>query len=221
MKPIICIDAGHGGKDSGALGPNGLREKDVALSVALLLGANLFPDCTVVYTRRDDTFLELGKRAMIANDAQADALISIHCNSGPAGSGDGYEVFTTPGLTASDKLATDLFLAYAAEFPEKRKRMDLGDGDSDKEANFTVVRRANMRAALFELEFIHTPVGEHWLRDARNQSRCAKALAAGVRAHFGVMDRTDLTDRSDVMIPIKALVLAKLAELQTLVGKLP
>lgn len=226
MKPIICIDAGHGGKDPGALGPDGLQEKDVALSVAMLLGAMLAPHFTVVYTRRDDRFIELGNRAMIANDAGADAIISIHCNSGDPGKGDGFEVFTTPGLTASDKLATDLFTAYAKEFPEKRKRMDLGDGDPDKEANFTVIRRANMRAVLFELEFIHTPAGESWLRDVRNRSRCAGALAGGILHHFGLMEGAPVVEPVPVapapatQPTLKDQILGKLAELQTLVESL-
>lgn len=228
MKKIICLDAGHGGKDSGALGPKGEREKDVTLSVVMLLGALLTPDFTVVYTRRDDTFVELDRRATSANDAGADAFLSIHCNSGPVGSGDGYEVYTTPGLTASDAMATDLFTVYGLEFPDKRKRMDLGDGDPDKEANFAVIRRTNMRAVLFELEFIHTQVGADWLTDPHYQARCAKALAAGLRRHFGIADRTDGTHGTNVALPalpdaefpIKDLILAKMSELNTLVGKL-
>ena len=182
-KITLVIDAGHGGKDPGAVGPRGLRESDVALKVAKLLGAEL-TDFKVLYTRHDDTFVELGRRATFANDAQADAFISIHCNAGPPGSGDGFEVFTSPGPTVSDRLAVDLFGAFAAEFPWKRKRMDLSDGDVDKEARFAVLMRTHCRAVLFELEFIHTSKGEDWLADPDNQARCAKALADGVRKHF-------------------------------------
>lgn len=226
MKPIICIDAGHGGQDSGALGPNGLKEKDVALSVSMLLGGLLAADFTVVYTRRDDTFVALDRRATVANDAQAAAFLSIHCNSGDPGSGDGYEVYTTPGLTASDAMATELFAAFAAEFPEKRKRMDLSDGDPDKEANFAVIRRTRMRAALFELEFIHTSPGESWLGDARNQARCARALAAGMRKHFGMTsDQSTQSDQSAVIsdqkeADLKSRILATMESLKTLVEKL-
>lgn len=184
-KPIIILDAGHGGHDSGAVGPNGLREKDVALAVTLIVGALLLGEFDVRYTRNKDVFIELGERAAIANRANADAVVSIHCNSGPVGSGDGFEVFTTPGETDSDKLATDLFTSFGAGFPEKRKRMDLGDGDPDKEASFAVIRLSKCRAALFELEFIHTTAGEAWLKSPQNQSASARALAAGIRKHFG------------------------------------
>lgn len=216
----ITIDAGHGGKDSGAVGPTGKREKDVALSVAMLLGVQLLPDFDVHYTRRDDTFIELATRATMANDAQSDAFLSIHCNSGPPGQGTGYEVFTTPGFTQSDGFATDLFNAWSAEFPFASKRLDVTDGDVDKEASFAVLRRANSRAALFELDFIHTPMGEALLTDPTFQARAARALAAGVRKHFGIADGKPQTDPTDREIPIKDLILAKLGELQTLVGKL-
>ncbi len=82
-KRIVVIDAGHGGKDSGSLGKKA-QEKNIALNIALKVGEYLtthLDNVKVVYTRRDDTFLELHERAQIANDAKADIFISIHCNS--------------------------------------------------------------------------------------------------------------------------------------------
>lgn len=79
----VVIDAGHGGKDPGCLGSFSY-EKDVALDVALQLGQlieRLQKDVKVVYTRKDDTFIPLEKRAAIANKAGADLFISIHCNA--------------------------------------------------------------------------------------------------------------------------------------------
>ncbi|HWB62303.1 MAG TPA: N-acetylmuramoyl-L-alanine amidase, partial [Chitinophagales bacterium] len=78
------IDAGHGGKDPGAIGPDKINEKDVALAVALKLGDYIeknFPDIKVIYTRKKDEFVELYERADIANKAKADLFICIHCNS--------------------------------------------------------------------------------------------------------------------------------------------
>lgn len=185
QKPSITIDAGHGAHDSGAVGPKGLKEKDVVLAVALLTGQLLTAaGVDVFYTRKDDTFLPLHDRAEVANHLATDLFLSIHCNSGPAGQGDGFEVFTTPGETASDPFATALFLAYAEAFPEKRKRVDSRDGDPDKEASFVVLKQTRMPSALFELEFIHTRPGEAWLAAAANQQACAAALAKGVLRHL-------------------------------------
>ena len=82
----MVIDAGHGGKDPGNLGTGRYkeREKDIALAVALKLGNYItenFPDVKVVYTRKTDVFIELNKRTQIANAAQADLFISIHCDA--------------------------------------------------------------------------------------------------------------------------------------------
>ena len=80
----VVIDAGHGGKDPGAIGSGKTREKDIALQVALKLGEYIsknFPDVNVVYTRKTDVFIELHERAEIANKAKADLFIAVHINS--------------------------------------------------------------------------------------------------------------------------------------------
>ena len=83
MKKIIVIDAGHGDKDSGAIGVTGNKEKDFNLTMALKVERLLqdHPSITVLMTRRTDVFLELKERSDFANKANADAFISIHANS--------------------------------------------------------------------------------------------------------------------------------------------
>jgi N-acetylmuramoyl-L-alanine amidase len=80
----VVIDAGHGGKDPGAIGPGKTYEKDVALGVALKLGEAIkkaYPNVKVIYTRKTDVFLELHERAEIANKNKADLFIAVHINS--------------------------------------------------------------------------------------------------------------------------------------------
>jgi N-acetylmuramoyl-L-alanine amidase len=82
----IVIDPGHGGKDPGALGIGGVKEKDVTLSVARKLRDEIkrrMPEIKVIMTRSDDTFIELYRRGQIANQAGGRLFISLHCNSMP------------------------------------------------------------------------------------------------------------------------------------------
>lgn len=101
----VVIDAGHGGKDPGAIGTNSVREKVINLKIALKLGGMIkeqMPDVNVIYTRDDDTFVELYKRGKIANENNGKLFISIHCNSmGKKKSGTrGFEVYLLrPGKT--------------------------------------------------------------------------------------------------------------------------
>jgi N-acetylmuramoyl-L-alanine amidase len=92
----IVIDAGHGGHDTGTIGPHGLMEKDLCLDVALRLGSLIeqkLPGAEVIYTRSDDTFVPLEERTAIANRAQADLFISVHANSSRDESARGVETY--------------------------------------------------------------------------------------------------------------------------------
>jgi len=92
----IVIDAGHGGHDTGTIGPTGLMEKDICLDVALRLGKIIrqrLPGAEVVYTRSDDTFIPLEERTRVANEAKADLFISIHANSSHDHAARGIETY--------------------------------------------------------------------------------------------------------------------------------
>jgi N-acetylmuramoyl-L-alanine amidase len=100
----IVIDAGHGGKDPGSIGKH-IREKDVALAIALKFGNYIktnLSDVEVIYTRDEDVFVELGERANIANKNDADLFVSIHANSNTNKEAFGTETFAM-GLKTDDK----------------------------------------------------------------------------------------------------------------------
>lgn len=91
----IVVDAGHGGKDPGALGPGGTREKDVTLAMARILARRLKKElgCEVVLTRDSDVFLPLEERTAIANKVGADLFISLHANASRKRSVHGVETY--------------------------------------------------------------------------------------------------------------------------------
>ena len=94
----VVIDAGHGGKDPGAVSANGkVYEKDVTLKVALMVGESIaksHPEVKVLYTRKTDVFVGLNDRARMANKADADLFISIHVNAAQNRSAKGAETYT-------------------------------------------------------------------------------------------------------------------------------
>jgi N-acetylmuramoyl-L-alanine amidase len=103
----IVIDAGHGGHDTGTIGPHGLMEKDLCLDVALRLGALIeqkLPGAEVIYTRKDDTFIPLEQRTAIANDAKADLFISVHANSSHDPAARGVETYYLNFATSAESM---------------------------------------------------------------------------------------------------------------------
>ena len=104
---IVVIDAGHGGKDPGAVGRKA-REKDINLNVALELGRLIENNCKntrVHYTRKNDVFISLGRRAQIANEVKANLFISIHTNALPKGRiARGTETYTLGMARANENL---------------------------------------------------------------------------------------------------------------------
>ncbi|MBQ3834681.1 MAG: N-acetylmuramoyl-L-alanine amidase, partial [Elusimicrobia bacterium] len=92
---VIVLDAGHGGHDPGAVGPHGVKEKDINLAIILQL-EKIFKrdkDFKVILTRDNDKFIPLVKRADIANTKKADLFISVHCNSNLKRESSGFEVY--------------------------------------------------------------------------------------------------------------------------------
>ncbi|MEL7833944.1 N-acetylmuramoyl-L-alanine amidase [Fodinibius sp. Rm-B-1B1-1] len=93
---VVVIDAGHGGHDPGSIGYRNVQEKNIVLEIAKKVGGYIneyMPEVEVVYTRDSDEFIELEERGSIANDAEGDLFISIHCNSHTTRQPNGTELY--------------------------------------------------------------------------------------------------------------------------------
>jgi N-acetylmuramoyl-L-alanine amidase len=124
--PVIAVDAGHGGKDPGAVGPHGTREKDIALRIAIRLKRELekeMPEARVILTRTRDEYLTLVERTAKANAADADIFLSIHCNASPNTRAYGMETYYLDNTTDRATLK----LAARENFVSEKVMVDSGD----------------------------------------------------------------------------------------------
>ena len=176
MGKTICIDPGHGGKDPGACA-GGAREKDLALAVALKIGA-LLTGYDVVYTRTEDVYVGLSQRARMANAAEVDLFVSVHCNSAPNASANGMEVYVHTSRGADSTRAAHAI--YDCLLPASGLR-----GRGVKANNYAVLRETIMPAVLVELGFISNPDDRAKLTDFAWQDDAAKAIADGIVEAIG------------------------------------
>jgi N-acetylmuramoyl-L-alanine amidase len=121
----VVIDAGHGGRDHGTTGPNGLMEKELVLDVAKKLGALIEErlGSEVFYTRADDTQVPLEERGVIANTRKADLFLSIHANSSPLKTAAGVETYYLSFTTSKSALE----VAARENASSTKSIHDLGD----------------------------------------------------------------------------------------------
>lgn len=189
-------DYGHNGPtlDPGAVGPAGTFEStrtyQIGKRLAAIMAKNGYEIVEARTTEDDVTFAaeytealgDLPQRVDIFNNAGCIAVISLHCNGAANPAAQGIEIFTTPGETEADRLATEVLAALAEEFPDHALRTDYADGDPDKEANFYVIRETDAPAILVEMEFITNPEMEALLGDEAFQERYAQAVFAGFLA---------------------------------------
>lgn len=178
----IVVDAGHGGSDCGAVGPNGLLEKDVTLKVALRLEKYLTEaGVKVLMTRKKDadvayayatTNEELQARVDVGNKNNADLFLSIHIDSFVNPEANGTSVY----------IYDDTYLGKCLhdELIDRLGRKDRGV----KFANFYVLRNTAMPASLVELMFISNEEEEAILREEDTIEQAARALYEGLRTYF-------------------------------------
>lgn len=175
----LTIDAGHGGKDPGAVGPTGVKEKDVTLKLALKVGSILTSKgVSVNYTRIDDRSVELSERAAIANNAKARFFLSIHINSAASASANGTETYAYSSGGQGEKLAASIQKNLVAAIGLSNRGV--------KFANYAVLRETNMPAALTEVNFICNPKEEAMLKDEAFLSKAASGIAKGVIEFLGL-----------------------------------
>ena len=170
-RPLVCIDPGHGGYDSGATG-NGLLEKDLNLDIArrvkpLLQGMGY----SVLMTRETDTYVSLEDRCRIANSAHATIFVAIH-NNAYESSSKGTETYCFYSSSEGRRLAT----CVHTEVVKRIQTVDRGV----KEAGFYVLKNTDMTAALLEGAFITNPSDAKRLATASFRQKIAEGVAAGV-----------------------------------------
>lgn len=191
----IILDPGHSGRnvDPGAVNQTtGLQEADVVLIISRLVESYLTAvGYEVKLTRTEWEQPEtdaLSYRTELSDDWDADVFVSLHCNSAVNFSAKGYEVWTSPGNTQGDKLATCLYQEIADEFPDRVGRTDYADGDPDKESRFYVLVHTDSPACLIEMAFISNDEEAVLLADGTWQDRYARAIARGVTDYVAAIE---------------------------------
>jgi N-acetylmuramoyl-L-alanine amidase len=159
-------------------------EKTVALAVAkrVAVMSQTTPAVEVVLTRAWDKYVRLGDRCQEANVSGAVAFISIHCNGFRKPSAHGWEIYTYPGWSRADPLATQIAEAWGRVFPDVLFRADWSDGDVDKERELYVLKYTQMPAVLVETGFITHAETEREMQTERWQERAARAIYSGIIA---------------------------------------
>jgi len=176
----IYVDPGHGGSDPGAVGPTGLKEKDVNLRVGTVLKNCLieYGGATVRMSRTGDKYVSLDARANDANNWGAARFISIHHNSSSDRSVNGTETYSYPGSVTGADLR-DKVQKQLVAWGGLRNR-------GGKTANFLVLRKTTMPAILTEASFISNPSEEARLRDPGYTWRQGYYIYKGICDHYKV-----------------------------------
>ncbi len=172
----IVIDVGHGGKDSGAIGINGIKEKDVTLNIGLeiiMLNAKSETPLDIYLTRYSDTLISLSDRTKLVKALNADVFISLHCNHSDNPTARGIEVFVAISISQYSKDST--WFAYQLQNQIKKQ---LGfESRGVKFANFQVLRETidYCPSVLVELGFLSNEDESRYLTHS-NQNKILSYL---------------------------------------------
>lgn len=183
---LVVVDPGHGGSQKGAVGPSGLREKDVNLDIALRLKQLLLDaGANPVLTREDDsTLADLHTRPLLANQLGAALFISIHCNSNPGTSKlRGTETYFHMQNPVSRSLAACIQRGVTRTAGTKDRGI-RSDSIRFPRSGFAVLRGASVPAVLVEVAYINNPDDEKLLSDPEFRQRVAEGILSGVRLYI-------------------------------------
>jgi len=182
----IVLDPGHGGYDPGAVGVTGLQEKAVNLDIALRV-QKLLTDmgANIIMTRSDDTFISLSQRAVIANDADADAFVSVHANSSTSASLGGtstyyYAPAANPLLYSQMDQRSGMAAKVQSQLAQNLGIRNIGA----LTANFAVLRETMMPSILVETAFLSNKAEEALLKDDAFRDKAAQSIAQGLAEYF-------------------------------------
>ena len=178
----IIIDVGHGGKDAGAIGINGIQEKDVVLSIAneiLRLNNNLEKPLDIYLTRYSDTLISLSDRTKLAKALEADLFVSLHCNHSDNPNARGIEVYVSRKQKEFSKAS--VFMGYQIESSLCEA---IGyESRGVKFANFQVLRETTeyCPAILLELGFLTNRDEGSYISDNNNIERIALSILLSIQ----------------------------------------
>lgn len=180
----VCLDAGHGDWDVGAIGSSGSYEKDIVLSITLLIGEYLAMEgIDVVYTRTNDSLTwtdisteNLYERVDISTSNNSDLFISLHCNSSEYYEYNGIETWYASQNPESKTLAT----LIQDELSAIEYTTDRGIKEDSIFEPLAVLNNNPATAVLVELGFISNWSDEYFLLSPSGQVQCAQAIANGI-----------------------------------------
>ncbi len=174
-RKVVVIDPGHGGRDPGAIGINGLRETNVVLPIALDVSRILQRQGVTVYlTRTDEREIDLAPRVALAERVRANVFVSIHANAISMSRPDvnGLETYYAPGSSAGKRLAQTIHSSVLGG-------VNIGSRGV-KSARFFVIRRTSMPAALVETGFLTGALDNPRLANPAFRRQMAEAIARGI-----------------------------------------
>jgi N-acetylmuramoyl-L-alanine amidase len=173
----VVIDAGHGGKDTGAISVNKRLEKDFNLAMVLKIQQLLSkePLIKVVLTRDDDTFVELDDRAAIANNLEASLFVSIHGNS-YAKTSKGTETYYYREASLAFAQTMHPHVVEATGFADKKVKKD----------DFRVINKTKMPAILLEIGYLSNPIEDTEMYKEDFQNRVAASIVAGIKEYLHI-----------------------------------